>query len=530
MPLSFPNVSLLGLSQDSRFFDAGFQYAANRRLTIQGNLIDLTNSIGISGIWDGGQGIISTVANQNNYQDFNINGISFGSGKVESITFDAGLDVRTKSYQAVIDIQNSGNLFNLTGFFYSGIDISSFQYLNAFSENYDFNKKLNGGYSYSHSAGIQFSSGVGQLNAIQAAQNLARTLFTGSNLGLAFYSGYTNKQGKRFIEESYNLIDNSVAFSEIFDFDNDLGNYSAIRTNSIDFDEAGVIHATERGNIRGIENPNYQKALAGLSLELTGAYYRCSGAAVAYIPSGALLLPYPTSQGRTYDLFNNSLSYEINFDNNRNNSGTYFWDYTQQVSRQDGIGTINENGTVIGRGENRIFAFTAAQNGFVEVKNNIAGRTTSLFSSSFGLSSNFQEKKRETSSPYQGRISYEYEYSNDSSLISNSGIRRKQVSVASNLPVYVYNKVGIFNYKEIAQNDYQSSVGSTTISMIIEGDKTVGLSDFLVTGLAEKSNRAPNGNNQYIGDINYSYDPNNNTLNSHLTWIYNLPAVQTINP
>lgn len=530
MPLSFPNVALLGLSQDSRFFDAGFQYSANRRLTVQGVVTDLTNSFGITGIWTGAEGLLATVRNQNNYQDLYLNGVSFGSGKIESITFDPGLDVRTKNYQATITVQDSGNLFNLTGFFYSGIDTSNFRYLNSFSENYSFDRKLNGGYSVSQSASVQFSSGVGQLNAIQAAQSLARTLFTGSNLGFAFYSGYTNKQGKRFFEESYNLIDNSVSFQSTFDFDNNLGNYSATRTNTVDFGEDGIIRTTEQGNIRGIENPNYQRALSALSTELTGSYYRCSGAAKVYLPSGSLLLPYPVSQGRTLDVFNNNLNYEISYDNNPNNSGTYFWDYTQQISRQDGIGTIDENGSIIGRGSNRTLAFAASQNGFTNIRNGIPGRTTALFLSSFGSNVNFLESKREAFSPFQGRVNYDYQYSNDPSLISNSGIRRKEITVDSTSPIYAYNKVNIFNYKEIAQNDYQSTVGQTSIKVNMQGDKTVALSDFLATGQAELTNRAPAGNDRYIDNITYSFDPNNGVAETNLTWIYNLPAVKTIVP
>lgn len=529
MPLTFPNVALLGLAQDSRFFDAGFQYSANRRLAIQGNLIDLANGFGITGIWDGPEGLINTVRNQNNYQDLYLNGYSFGSGKVESITFDAGNDVRTKQYNAVVLVQDSGNLFNLTGFYYSGIDTSNFQYLNSFSETYAFDKKPNGGYAYNHGASIQFSSGVGQLNAIQAAQSLARTLFTGSNLGLAFYSGFTSKQGKRLIDESYNLIDNTCAFQETFEFDNNLGNYSATHINTVDFNEVGVIRATERGNIRGIENPNFQKAIDALSTELTGTYLRCSGVAAYYLPSGTLLNSYPVAQGRTLDIFNNNLNYEVAYDNNPNNSGTYFWDYTQQVSRQDGIGTISENGTVVGRGENRAFAFTAAQNGFAGVKVGIPGRVTSLFTSSFGSPTNFLEAKRESNSPYQGQIGYEYQYSNDPSLIANSGIRRMNVAVETAASVYAYNRINIFNYKEIAQNDYQSTVGNTAVTITLEGDKTVGLSDFLVSGLAAINARIPVGNDRYIGDASYTYDPNNNAANIHLTWLYNEPAVQTIN-
>ena len=50
MALNFPNVSVLGLSQNARFFDAGFQYSSFRRLTIAGTVNDLTNGFGITGI------------------------------------------------------------------------------------------------------------------------------------------------------------------------------------------------------------------------------------------------------------------------------------------------------------------------------------------------------------------------------------------------------------------------------------------------------------------------------------------------
>lgn len=530
MPLSFPNVSLLGLSQESRFLDAGFQYSANRRLSIQGLLLDLANGFGVTGIWDGPEGLLATVRNQNNYQDLLLNGVSFGSGKVESITFDPGLDVRTKTYNATITVQDSGNLFNLTGFFYSGIDISQFRYLNTFSETYAFDKKPNGGYAYTHGANVQFSSGVGQLNAIQAAQSLVRTLFTGSNLGLAFYSGYTNKQGKRFITESYNLIDNGCSFQETFDFDNDLGSYSATRTNTVDFSEQGIIRATEHGNIRGIENPNYQKALGALGIEMSGAYARCSGAAAYYLTSGTLLLSVPVSQGRTLDIFGNNLNYDVTYDNNPNNSGTFFWDYTQQVSRTDGIGTVTEQGTVIGRGENRTLAFGAAQAGYTTIKPSLTGMATSLFLSSFGSATNFLSSKRETQSPYQGQIGYTYEYSNDPALIANDGVRRKEVTVSSAPPLYAYNKLGIFNVGEIVQDDHQNTVGATVITVATEGDKTVGLPTFLSVSLGEILSRAPAGNDRYVGDASYSYDPTNNAANVRLTWVYNSFAFPYIYP
>lgn len=529
MALDFPHVALLGLTQDSRFFQAGFQYSSLKRLSIQGLVTDLANGFGISGIWTGQEGILNTVRNNTNFQDLSLNGISFGSGRIQNITFDNGNDVKTKNYHAELIVYDSGNLFNATGFFYSGLDLSNFQYLESFSEDYAFDKKQNGGYHYTHTASIRFNSGVGQLNAIQAAQSLARTLFTGSNLGLAFYSGYTNKQGKRYTNESYSLLDNATTFAETFDFDNDLGPYSATRTVNVNQDDNGVILAVERAQIRGIENPNYQVALSVLGIEMTGAYFRCSGAVTNYFPSGATLITSPITQGRTVDIFNNNIGYTVTFNNSPTNSGFFTWDYTQQVGYQEGVATITENGTIQGRGENKTSAFNSAQSGLNLTRASLISRIDPLFTM-FLPSTHYLENKRETYSPYQSQCGYSYAYSNNPSLISNTGVRRRQTTVENGVPIYHYNHVNIFNYKEIVQNDYQSTVGSSTINVTMEGDKTVGLQPFLDVARAEILARMPTGQDPYVGEASYTYEPNSNGSAVRTTWVFNQSAAQTLYP
>ncbi len=528
MVLSFPNVSLLGLNQDSRFFGAGFQYASFQRIGIQGLLTDLTQSFGITGTWSGAQGLISTIKNNTDYQDLYLNGISFGSGRVESIDFDAGLDVRTKSYKASILVYNSGNLFNFTGAYYSGVNTANFQFLDSFNEDYAFDRKQNGGYSYTHNASIRFISGAGQLNAIGAAQQVARSLFTGSNLGFAFYSGYTNKQGKRYFTESYNLIDNACDFRETFDFDSDAGNYSALRSNAFELGENGIINVSESATIRGIENPNYQKALSAVGIEMTGAYYRCSGVAVNYYPSGVMLLTTPIVNGRTIDIFSNNIGYNVTFTNDPSNSGTYFWNYTRQINRQDGVAGISEEGTILGRGPDRPTAFANAQIGLGTIRAGIAGRVTSLYSSVIGSSTNFLESKAESYAPYQGQDTYAYRYSNDPSLVSNTGVRRIDISEEDTSSIYQYNKINIFNYKEIAQDGHQSTVGSETLKVTMQGDKTATLPIFLNTALNEINTRLPSGNDTYLLECNYSFAPNEGTVDTNVTWVFNKPAVKTI--
>jgi hypothetical protein len=530
MSLNFPNVSVLGLSQEARFFEAGFQYASFRKLSIAGTVNDLTQTFGITGVWSGEEGVLATIRNNQNYQPLVLNGVSFGSGRIDNITFEPGLDVRLKTYQASITVFDSGNLFNFTGVYYSGVQTSNFQYLQAFSENYSFDKKLNGGYDYTHNASVQFTSGVGQLNAIQAAQSLARTLFTGSNLGFAFYPGYTNKQGKRYVSESYDLISNQCSFQETFGFNNDNGAYSATYTNVVQRGEDGVVTASEQGEIQGIENPNYQKALSAISVEMTGSYYRCSGAASFYFPTGVILIDSPTSQGRQVDIFNNDITYTVVFDNNLNNQRTYFWDYTLEIDKQDGISTASEQGSIAGRGENPTLSYQGAVSGFAIVKPGIAGRCAALFVGPYAPATNYLETKQESYSPVRGQLGYAYRYSNDPTLIANAGVRRKEVTVEENSPVYWYNKVGIVNVAEVIQNSYQATQGSTTVDVALEGDKTVGLSSFISAAVTEINLNKPVGLEVFVGDASYAYDITQNIANVSLTWLYNRAASQTTYP
>jgi hypothetical protein len=530
MSLVFPNVAVLGLTRDARFFEAGFEYASFRRISIAGTINDLTETFGITGVWDGPEGVLATIRNNQNYQPLILNGVNFGSGRIENMTFEPGLDVRLKGYQADLLVYDSGNLFNFTGEYYSGIDTSNFPNLNAFSETWGFDRKLNGGYAYTQNATIQFVSGSQNLFAIGAAQSLARTLFTGSNLGFAFYPGLSNKQGKRYITESYNLITNECSFQSTFEFDNNLGAYSATYTNSVQLDDQGVMTATENGNIRGIENPNYQIALTAVATEMTGSYLRCSGAANVYFPTGAVLVTSPVSQGRAIDIFNNNIDYTVVFNNSPVNQRTYFWDYSLQASRQDGISTVVEQGSVIGRGENETTAFNNARAGFNTVKIDIPARCAARFVAPYLPATNYLENKNESFAPVRGRVGYSYAYSNDPTLRADVGVRRMDVSVEEGHPVYSWNSLGIFNYAEVVQNDYQATQGAQTVSVVLEGDKTVGLANMLPLAVTEINNNAPIGLDRYVGAASYSYDINQNATNVSVTWLYNLVTAPSTYP
>lgn len=527
MSFQFNNISSLSLSKQSRFLQAGFNYSNIKNISIQGYVTDLTNSFGVTGIWNG---INSTQYNAIDYQPLIINGYNFGSGRVIGVTYDNGIDVRTKTYSAEIEILETGNLFNLTGEFYDNINLVAPEYLKEFSENWNFNKKENGGYSYNHQASITFSTGVGNTNQIDSAKTLAKSIFTGANLGFAFYSGFSNKQGKRFFSESYDLISKACSFSETFDFDSNNGPHSILRSHSTNLDQNGIISISERGDIRGIENPNYQKALSALNQEFNGSYIRCSGVVSNYFPSVGALINSPIEQNRSFDLFANTLSYEISYNNNPNNLTGYFWDYSQQISRINGIGTILENGTLIGKGANRTEAFQSVSNGYQNIKNSIESRMTGLFNVQFGSPNAFVESKNESHSPNRSQLSYEYKFSNDPSLISNSGIKYLDVKDSIGESVYLFNKFNILNQKQIAQDGKQSTVAQRDIRIAMQGDKTVSFNDFMSRALTEINSKIPVESNKYIQNVDYSYSPNENSLNANITWLYNKTALRTPYP
>lgn len=532
MPLNFPNVSLLSLNQESLFFDAGFNYSNRKSLTAQGTINDLTNSFGISGIWTGQEGILNTIKNNSNFNSLILNGYNFGTGRILNFNFDVDRDVQFKTYTVSLEIFETGNLFNLTGNYYSGIDTSNFQFLQNFNESYSFQKLENGGYSSNRSANIQFNSGLGNLNAINSAKLLAKTLFTGNNLGFAFYSSYTSRVGRRIYNETYNSIDNSCSFSENFTFNNDSGTYSVLRTNSFDINENGIINVAENATIKGIETPTFDKAAQALDIELSGSFNRCNELYSIYAPASAEnLINSRIRDGRTYDIFNNNLGYDVAYSNDRSNSGLYFWNYTQQVTYSDGIALLNENGTVIGRGGNRITSFNNAKNGYGFIKSGVKSRADEFYLNNVGSpSTNFIDGQSVGYSPYQGQITYNFDFSNEVTYTGFSGIKRIEVSDSNNSPIYSYAKYDIFNFKQIVQDQQNATQGQKSIQVNLIGERGVELPVYLENAKQIINSNLPSGVDIYINGANYTFDELNNSANVSVNWNYNRTGIKTISP
>lgn len=525
MILNLPNVSLLGLNQSYRFLGAGFNYSNSKQLSIEGSLNDLTALSGISGTWTD----VYTVKNNPNFESVTLNGFNFGSGRLLTASFPEGNDVRIKNYSLTVEVFETGNLFNLTGTYYSGVDFSNAAYLQDFSESFSFNKKTNGGYSYDHNASIQFNSGVGQLNAINAAKLLAKSLFTGTNLGFVFYSGFTNKLGKRFYTENYNIIDNRCSFNETFDFDSNQGNYSLTRTNSFSLDEAGIITVAENGVIKGIERPTYENAVNAINNSINGSYDRATGVFGYYAPLNSYpLLVEPINQSRSLNIFDNNLTYAISYSNNRANSGSYFWNYSQVLSKSNGISVLNENGNIVGRGGDKTVAYQNAKNGFAAVKQGAFQRGLEFYVNNSLPTGIFIESQTQSNSPFRGTIDYGFVFTNESVLVGTSGVKNIRITESNNNPVYLYTEFGIFNEKTIIQDQRNGTVGQKSLNLQLKGERGVALNTYLRNAVGVINARVPAGTNTRIVAAEYSFDENNSVADVNVGWEFNRNAVKTV--
>ncbi len=177
--IDFQNADLLSLSSSNSFLGDGiFRIGRIANLTIEGNVLDLTNSAGVSGVLSGVQNLIYS---SQDWQPVVLNGINFGSGKVNSWSFDAGTYVRSTRYTCQIQIFDSGNLYNMTGSYYSGLQ-SLFNnpatltpLIRDLQETFNFNVSRENEYNYDYNVSLSLYSGIGT-NPIQLAQNIASGL------------------------------------------------------------------------------------------------------------------------------------------------------------------------------------------------------------------------------------------------------------------------------------------------------------------------------------------------------------------
>lgn len=457
------NIEILGYNHQNNFFgEKSFHYSTTKTLSIRGYVLDLTNTVGVKDILtDTGQ--IKNIAQ--NFQNVIINGVNFGIGKFISVSFDAGNWVRSTQFNADIEIYETANLQSLVSKEFTDINISNkrFDLIKSFSEtftlDFDDNTKILGG---THSIEIEYNADNKDLSVIVLAQSLAKELLNKSiPTNLSEYNYSTRQEGsyKILVNESYDVINGKCGFTKTFSYstNNNTTPYSVNKNLSLNLEANGIVTVGESCSIQAEkDNPSlYQNSLIGLNTEIENAYSRCNNLFSYYknkLKITENLKNIPLQKSVRINKVNGTIDYEINFNNDNRITGNCTFEYTSTIDRNENyIYTVSEDGSIVGIGSKNIIngltiQYIAAQNNWNSIKNNIYTRSYNLWlTQDDKVSNNFNPiSERISRSPYDGKITYSYKYSDDPSIRNDlQDIKRLELEINDDgsagsklLPIY----------------------------------------------------------------------------------------------
>jgi hypothetical protein len=432
----FNDVELLGYNHENTFFgEQSLQYSSKKIFSIRGYILDLSNSNGSEGVFTKLQQLIESTKE---FQNVTINGENFGRGKVTSFSVNADNWVKYTQYEATVEIYESCPLSNLNSPEFNSINLNdkNFYLLKDFSENFSVsfdtqNKVLDG----EHSINIQYDALNTNTPLLVYAQALAKELL--KTLPTSVSSGNYSVRGnfKVLNSENYNLVDGRCGFKRTFSYNNENTglNYSVKRNVSLNVDAEGIARATETCEIKGeYDVPSlYDNANSGLQQEISGAKGRCDAVLSAYQTKFNISRPLNDAiieKNIKINKFEGVINYSISFDNDiTRDKDKYTFESIQTLERNDkGIWTASESGDITGNEpvDSKFSKYTSAEQGWSEVKPGIAGRINSFYTTYAKEKSSDPVLKllryNIDRSKYQGKISYDYAYTDDPELEFNN--------------------------------------------------------------------------------------------------------------
>lgn len=449
MSLIFNNVELLGYTHQNNFFgEKSLFYSTKKSFSIKGYILDLANYNGVKNIFNGAEQIKQLAKD---FQNIIINNENYGTGKIVSLSFDAGNWVKTTQFNAEIEVLENVPLANL-GPEFSNINLNDKELglLISFSENFglDFDAQNNilGG---DHSIDIEYNAKNKNTNILVLAQRLAQELLKTlpNNVSLGNYTVRPPNTYKTIKSETYDLISGKCGFTKNFSYKLNNVNkpFSVNRSISVKLDNQGEASVEESCTITAENDiPSlYECSLIGLndpSEGINNSFSRCSAVFDRYKQANRfdINLPLnsaPTEKNININKFNGVIEYTITFDNDKKKANnTYIFEKTLVLDRgEDWIWTVSEKGTINGVGlKNNLInnvKYKNAENGWNSIKNLIASDTFNFWNtnvSQINKASNLLKlvTRNISRQPSEGKIDYTYSYTDDPRIDPNSDIRK----------------------------------------------------------------------------------------------------------
>ena len=496
--MNFNNATLLSVSRTSEFLSDTVRYRTVKKLTVEGLLLDLTNSNGVRGIVTD---LRSFEIDSENWDPIIINGTNFGIGIISNISFENGNDVRTKRYTVNIDIPEEGDFSSLLGTDYSGLTFTNHKYIENFSESSNFDRNLN---KDTYSQSISFTlKGPYSLDAVTAAKTMAENFFNNNNLINTVGNKYNDSQIKKYFDESYDSIKNEYQFSRNFEVNKDSNSvFSLDLSRTIEFDDQGVGKVTEKADYLGHTATAFETANTQAKADIAGAYARCNAAFINYLPTASnnALATNPITKSWTAVPFDGTVSYTIVFSNSQRIQSTYYWQYDITVDKsQAGQYSLTEQGNIVGADHIIDVKYQKAKDAWATVRSGILSRLSSYIGSIKIVS------ESTTFNKVAGKIDYTSKYTNaDSNLNSTTDIRKALVVINRTFNRNLASTFNIINYKEILQRQPNLLPNEISYTINLNGRATTSIGSYLLNA---KSYISPLLPDEFLSNVSYTYNP-----------------------
>lgn len=521
MPINFSNATLLSSSFKNEFFGEVFRYRTARQLSIKGLVTTLTNTYGVSGILTG---ISVLESGANNWDKIIINGYDFGSGVIDSFTFDEGRDVQYKTYTVNIRTSQTGSYSSLTGTStYSGLSFQDFDLVRNFSESVSVENNLQ---KENYNQSIKFSiEAPYTIDSVLVAKKIASGFFNNNYLTGVIGSKYSTGVYRKFYSESYDDVNNNFEFTNNFEISTGSnGQYSLYRSHVLNYDTAGISRVTEKADYLAHTNTQFDTVSQQAALDIAQSYSRCTGFFNRYKQSSeAQLVATPTEKSISTNAYKGSLSYSINYNNSASVRTNGFWDYSIDINQsQGGVFMAEERGEIVGVGHIIDEKYNNASALWSSVSAGVYGRVSNAiyyndfpkpYSSTLRLASDSV-----VLNSAEGKISYSQKYSDQTSILSSTDIRKVTVNVTKDYDRNLATSFFVPGKKEVLQVQPNKLPNIMKYSIKMNGRADMQITGYFprATGYLSAIGAATN---MFVSECDYSFNPYDRSfiLNTSIT-------------
>jgi hypothetical protein len=426
MAYTFTDATILGYQVNRNYLGEGlFSINTTKNVSIEGIFLNPTATEGVRESIQKISGFLTGITNV--YDSIVINDYNLGSGKITSISFPEGNPIRLGRYIYDIEILESGDFsFAPNDTIYgSFLSTDTNDKILNLEENLNFENEDNGDYSYNHDINIQYYEDGSDI--ISKAKDFAYQVFNDTlEVGLiGQFSGFYNvlKNKKNYFSENYDLINKRCNFSKRILINKNFNtNYTTNLSHNLTFDPNGKITVTENGTIKALDNSLQYTADNYFNTELSNSYSRCQDIFNTYTEKYNLgqkdsLFNQPFSIGKTSDIFNNSLEYNVSYVNDPAFEGNIINTYNISISKdiQDII-NYSEQGQLTQVGQiGSVTGLNLIKTKYLDAKSraNLKYPNLKLKNSSFSLGN----LSTNSTTTYNNEFSYSIEKTSDNSII-----------------------------------------------------------------------------------------------------------------